>query len=51
MKLAVQLYTLRKDYSNGEEFLEILEKVKDRFEYPVFWGADLQTEHERYLTE
>ncbi|HAS73929.1 MAG TPA: asparagine--tRNA ligase, partial [Clostridiales bacterium UBA8960] len=21
------------------------------FEYPVFWGADLQTEHERYLTE
>ena len=31
--------------------MEILEKVKDRFEYPVFWGADLQTEHERYLTE
>ena len=28
-----------------------LEKVKDRFEYPVFWGCDLQTEHERYLTE
>ena len=27
MKLAVQLYTLREDYSNGEEFLEILEKV------------------------
>ncbi len=33
------------------EAVEILEKVKDRFEYPVFWGADLQTEHERYLTE
>ena len=29
MKLAVQLYTLRNDYSNGEEFLEILEKVKE----------------------
>lgn len=29
MKLAVQLYTLRKDYSNGEEFLKILEKVKE----------------------
>ena len=29
MKLAVQLYTLREDYSNGEEFLEILEKVKE----------------------
>ncbi|MDL2288829.1 asparagine--tRNA ligase [Oscillospiraceae bacterium OttesenSCG-928-F05] len=28
-----------------------LEKVKDRFEFPVFWGCDLQTEHERYLTE
>ena len=33
------------------EAVEILEKVKDRFEYPVYWGADLQTEHERYLTE
>lgn len=33
------------------EAIEILEKVKDRFQYPVFWGADLQTEHERYLTE
>lgn len=29
MKLAVQLYTLRHDYSNGEEFLKILEKVKE----------------------
>ncbi len=29
----------------------ILEKHKDQFEYPVFWGCDLQTEHERYLTE
>ena len=33
------------------EAVEILEKVKDRFEYPVYWGCDLQTEHERYLTE
>jgi len=33
------------------EAVEILEKVKDRFEYPVSWGTDLQTEHERYLTE
>ena len=33
------------------EAIEILEKNKDNFEYPVFWGADLQTEHERYLTE
>ncbi len=33
------------------EAITELEKVKDRFEYPVFWGCDLQTEHERYLTE
>lgn len=33
------------------EAIEILEKNKDNFEYPVYWGCDLQTEHERYLTE
>lgn len=33
------------------EAIDILEKVKDRFEFPVYWGADLQSEHERYLTE
>ncbi len=33
------------------EAVEILEKHNDQFEYPVHWGTDLQTEHERYLTE
>ena len=33
------------------EAIEILDKVKDKFDYPVFWGCDLQTEHERYLSE
>ena len=33
------------------EAISELEKVKDSFEYPVYWGCDLQTEHERYLTE
>ena len=33
------------------EAIEILEKVKDKFEFPVYWGVDLQSEHERYLTE
>lgn len=33
------------------EAIELLEKNKDKFEYPVYWGCDLQTEHERYLTE
>ncbi len=31
--------------------IEILENCGEKFEYPVSWGADLQTEHERYLTE
>lgn len=33
------------------EAIELLEQHKGQFEYPVFWGCDLQTEHERYLTE
>lgn len=33
------------------EAIDILMKNKDKFQYPVYWGADLQTEHERYLTE
>lgn len=33
------------------EAVEILEKNNDKFDYKVFWGCDLQTEHERYLTE
>ena len=31
--------------------IEILENCGEKFEYPIFWGSDLQTEHERYLTE
>ena len=31
--------------------VEVLEKYNDRFEYKVNWGCDLQTEHERFLTE
>ena len=33
------------------EAVTLLEKNNDKFEYKVSWGADLQTEHERYLTE
>lgn len=33
------------------EAIKILEAHNDEFEYKVFWGCDLQTEHERYLTE
>ena len=33
------------------EAVELLQKSGKAFEYPVQWGMDLQTEHERYLTE
>src|SRR5207302_1562287 len=36
------------------EAIRLLEKAKDAgrdWEFPVHWGADLQSEHERYLTE
>ena len=33
------------------EAIELLTPVADKFDYPVSWGIDLQTEHERYLTE
>ncbi|MBE6701601.1 MAG: asparagine--tRNA ligase [Ruminococcaceae bacterium] len=33
------------------EAVELLKKSGEKFEYPVEWGVDLQTEHERYLTE
>ena len=33
------------------EAVTLLEKNNDKFQYPVSWGTDLQTEHERYLTE
>jgi asparaginyl-tRNA synthetase len=34
-----------------DEAIGILERAKARFEFPVKWGMDLQSEHERYLTE
>ncbi len=39
---------VRMDYT---EAVRILESSKQKFEYPVSWGIDLQSEHERYLTE
>jgi asparaginyl-tRNA synthetase len=38
----------RMDYT---EAVEILKKADHKFEFPVAWGLDLQSEHERYLTE
>ncbi|MEW5863832.1 MAG: asparagine--tRNA ligase [Pseudomonadota bacterium] len=39
---------VRMDYG---EAIAALERSKERFEFPVRWGADLQSEHERWLTE
>jgi len=39
---------VRLDY---KEAIEILKNADQKFEYPAEWGLDLQTEHERYLTE
>jgi len=39
---------VRMDYS---EAIDVLKRSGRRFEFPAEWGADLQTEHERYLTE
>jgi len=39
---------VRMDYT---EAIAILEKSKQKFEFPVKWGMDLQSEHERYLAE
>jgi asparaginyl-tRNA synthetase len=39
---------VRLTYTEG---VDILEKSGKKFEYPVYWGADLQSEHERYLVE
>src|SRR5260370_22126342 len=33
------------------EAIQVLERANEKFEFPVKWGIDLQSEHERYLTE
>ncbi len=39
---------VRMDYTDA---IKILQNAKEKFEYPVSWGTDLQSEHERYLAE
>ncbi|MFO0819805.1 MAG: asparagine--tRNA ligase [Pirellulales bacterium] len=48
LKQVVEREFVRLPYT---EAVEILEKSGQQFEYPVRWGIDLQSEHERYLTE
>ena len=42
---------VRLEYTEGIKILEEAAANGVQFEYPVFWGADLQSEHERYLVE
>ena len=39
---------VRMDYA---EAIRVLERAKQKFEFPVRWGVDLQSEHERYVSE
>jgi asparaginyl-tRNA synthetase len=39
---------VRRDYT---EAIRVLEQAKQKFEFPVHWGMDLQSEHERYVSE
>ena len=48
LKLVAKTKFERLDYT---EAIKILESVDVKWEYPVFWGVDLQSEHERYLVE
>jgi len=42
---------VRMDYGEAVAVLERAQEKKEKFEFPVRWGIDLQSEHERYLTE
>ena len=48
LKTLIDTPFVRLDY---EEAIEILKTADVKFDYPAEWGLDLQTEHERYLTE
>lgn len=48
LKFVIENDFQRLTYTEG---ISILEKSGQKFEFPVFWGADLQSEHERYLVE
>ncbi len=48
LKFVVKNDFVRLTYTEG---VKILEESGHKFEFPVFWGADLQSEHERYLVE
>ena len=48
LRFVVENEFVRLTYTDG---VKILEESGHKFEFPVYWGADLQSEHERYLVE
>ena len=48
LKFVLENDFIRLTYTEG---VKILEESGQKFEFPVYWGADLQSEHERYLVE
>ncbi len=48
LKFVLDSEFVRLSYSDG---VKILEESGHKFEFPVYWGADLQSEHERFLVE
>ncbi len=48
LRFVVDNEFIRLPYTEG---IKILEASGEKFEFPVYWGADLQSEHERYLVE
>ncbi len=48
LRFVVDNEFVRLPYTEG---IKILEASGEKFEFPIYWGADLQSEHERYLVE
>lgn len=51
LRFVVENEFIRLRYTEGIEILEAAVAGGHKFEFPVFWGADLASEHERYLVE
>ena len=51
LKSVISTEFVRLEYTEGIKILEEAVKNGVQFEYPVYWGVDLQSEHERYLVE
>ena len=51
LKFVVDNQFVRLSYTEGIEILEAAVEQGHKFEFPIYWGADLASEHERYLVE